>query len=100
MGTKRPSLGRIVWVRNVHGYETTGKPENDYPDYGQVDEIIVWEDEIFFILTELETLCFHNHFVAYEVERSDNKAVVLYHDLPWHGVLHVVQKNGKKFIVE
>ena len=57
-------------------------------------------DEKFFILTELETLYFHNHFMAYEVERSDNKAVVLHHDLPWHGVLHVVQKNGKKFIVE
>ncbi|XP_068678521.1 uncharacterized protein [Montipora capricornis] len=74
--------------------------ENDYPVYGQVDEIIVWEDEKFFILTELETLCFHNHFMAYEVERSDKKAVVLHHDLPWHGVLHVVKKNGKKFIVE
>ena len=74
--------------------------ENDYPVYGQVDEIIVWEDEKFFILTELETLCFHNHFMAYEAERSDNKAVVLHHDLPWHGVLHVVKKNGKKFIVE
>ena len=74
--------------------------ENNYPVYGQVDEIIVWEDEKFFILTELETLCFHNRFMAYEVERSDNKAVVLHYDLPWHGVLHVVKKNGKKFIVE
>ena len=74
--------------------------ENDYPVCGQVDEITVWEDEKFFILTELEALCFHNHFMAYEVERSDNKAVVLNHDLQWHGVLHVIQKNGKKFIVE
>ena len=39
--------------------------ENDYPVYGQVDEIVVWEDEKFFILTELETLCFHNHIMAY-----------------------------------
>ena len=42
----------------------------------------------FFILTELETLCFHDHgnhgIMAYEVGRSDNKAVVLHHDLPWH----------------
>ena len=30
--------------------------ENDYPVYGQVDEIIVWEDEKFFILTALATL--------------------------------------------
>ncbi|CAH3115461.1 unnamed protein product [Porites lobata] len=74
--------------------------ENDYPVYGQVDEIIVWEDEKFFILTELATLSFHHHFMAYEVERTDHKAVVLRHDLQWYGVLHIVQKNGKKFIVE
>ena len=37
---------------------------------------------------------------VYEVERTDYKAVVLCHDLPWYGVLHIVQKNGKKFIVE
>ena len=74
--------------------------ENYYPVYGQVDGIIVWEDERLFVLTELEALYFRSHFMAYEVERSDNKAVVLHHDLPWHGVLHVVKKNEKKFIVE
>ena len=37
--------------------------ENDYPVYGQVDEIIVWEDEKFFILTELATLSFHHHLI-------------------------------------
>ena len=30
----------------------------------------------------------------------NRKAVVLRHDLQWYGVLHIVQKNGKKFIVE
>ena len=73
---------------------------NDYPVYGQVDEIIVCEDEKFFILTELETISFYSHFVAYEVKRTDNSAVFFHHDLPWHGVLHFVPKNGKKFIVE
>ena len=38
--------------------------------------------------------------MAYEVERTDNRAVVLRYDLPWYGMLHVVQKNGKKFMVE
>ena len=41
--------------------------ENDYPVYGQVDEIIVWEDEQFLILTELATLSFDHHHMAYEV---------------------------------
>ena len=31
--------------------------------------------------------------MACEVERSDKKAVVLHHDLPWHGVLHVIKKK-------
>ena len=60
--------------------------ENDYPVYGQVDEIIVWEDEKFLILTELATLSFHNHFMAYEVERTDHKAfvcVMIYHGMEY-----------------
>ena len=73
---------------------------NDYPVSGQVDEIIVWEDDKFFILTELETISFHNHFMAYEVEITYNRAVVLRHDIPWHGVSRIVHENGKKFIVE
>ena len=59
--------------------------ENDYPVYGQVDEIIVWEDEKFFILTELATLSFDHHFMAYEVERTDHKAVVC--AMIYHGYL-------------
>lgn len=60
-------------------------------------EIIVWpEDEKFFILIELETISFHNHFMEYEVERTENRAVDLRHDL----LGHIIQKNGKKFIVE
>ena len=61
----------------------------DYPVYGQVDEIIVWvrQDDNFLFLTELETISFHNPFMAYEVEITDNRAVVLRHDIPWHGVL-------------
>ena len=69
---------------------------NDYPVYGQVAEIIVWEDEKFFILIELETISFHNRFMAYEVERTENRVVDLRHDL----LGHIIQKNGKKFIVE
>ena len=73
---------------------------NDYPIYGQVEEIIIWEDETFFITTELETLSFHKHFMAYEVERTDGRVVVLRSDLQWFGVLPVVLKNDKKFVVE
>ena len=59
-------------------------------------EIIVWEDEKFSILIELETISFHNHFMANEVERTENRAVDLRHDL----LGHIIQKNGKKFIVQ
>lgn len=55
-----------------------------------MDEIIVWEDEKFFILIEFEIFYFYNYFMVYEVERSDNKVVVLYYDLLWYGVVYVV----------
>ena len=59
------SLLRVKRVKRVGIHEIEYRPgrvlrlhemddlENDYPVYGQVDEIIVWEDEKFFILTEL-----------------------------------------------
>ena len=63
---------------------------------GKWMKLLLLKIKFFFILTELEAISFHNHFMAYEVERTDNKAVVLRHDLPWHGMLHIVQKNGKE----
>ena len=39
-------------------------------------EIIVWEDEKFFILIELETISFHNHFTANEVERTETEQLI------------------------
>ena len=47
--------------------------------YGQVDEIIVWEDEKVFVLTELETLSFHNQFMACKVEGTENRAAVCFY---------------------
>ena len=38
--------------------------------------------------------------MAYEVERTDRRVVVLRSDLQWFGVLPVVLKNDRKFIVE
>ena len=73
---------------------------NDYHVYGKVDENIFWEDEKFFILTEVETFFSQSIYGMYKVERTDNRPAVLCHDLPWHGLLHIVQKNGEKFILE
>ena len=38
--------------------------------------------------------------MAYEIERKDIRVVVSWINLPWYGVLNVILKNGKKFIVE
>lgn len=47
--------------------------------YGQLDKIIGWEDETFFVLTELETHSFHNQFMAYKVEGTDNRVAVCFY---------------------
>ena len=73
---------------------------HDFPIYGQTEEIIIWEDEKFFIATKLETLSFHKQYMAYEIEREDTRVVVSWINLPWYGVLNVILKNGKTFIVE
>lgn len=73
---------------------------HDFPIYGQVEELIIWEDEKFFIATKLETLSFHKQYMANEIEMEDTRVVVSWSNLPWHGVLNVLLKNGEKFIVE
>ena len=73
---------------------------HDFPIYGQVEEIIIWEDEKFFIVTKLEPLSFHKQYMAYEIEREDTRVVVSWINLPWYGVLNVILKNGKRFIVK
>lgn len=94
-------------VLRLHGMDDL---ENVYPVYDKWMRLLfgktrnlselnwiefIWT-EFIWILTELETLCFHNHFMVCEVERSDKKAVVFHHDLPWHGVLHVVKKKWQQ----
>ncbi|XP_028395767.1 uncharacterized protein LOC114519789 [Dendronephthya gigantea] len=74
--------------------------ERDYPCYGIVEEILIWEDGKFFVVKVLETIAFHHHFMSYEVNFTDKCAVVVLDNLPWHGVLNVVKKNAQMFVVE
>lgn len=73
---------------------------SDNPSYGKVEEIIIWEDEQFFILTVLRTSEFHQQFMAYEVLTINQKIVVLLINLSWKGALNIITKNAKYFIVE
>lgn len=74
--------------------------ERDYPSYGKVEEIVVWEDSKFFVVHVLETLAFHRHFMCYQVFPTNRKMVVVLQNLPWHGVLNILKKNGDLYIVE
>ena len=80
--------------------EMTLDANQDYPLFGEVEELLVWEDEKIFVVTVLDTVEFDSHYMAYQVNRSMRKEVRTYHDLPWHGVLHKVTKHGKHFIVD
>ena len=73
---------------------------NDFPVYGSIQEIIVWEDEKFFSLALLRTKSFHEHFMAYEVEVTEEKLLISYHNLSRHGCLHMIKKTGRDYIVE
>ena len=72
----------------------------DYPEYGRLDEVIIWEDEKFFVITVLITLSFSSQYMSYEVQPTEQQRVVLPNRLPWHGVLNFIKKEDKVFIVE
>ena len=72
----------------------------DYPCYGKVEEIIVWEDRNFFLVQVLNTLAFHKHFMCYEVIPTRERLVFVLQNLPWHGVLNIIKKSGNLYIVE
>lgn len=74
--------------------------ERDYPEYGQLDEVIIWEDAKYFVVTVFQTVSFCCQYMSYDVLPTEQKRVVIPNSLPWHGVLHIIKKAGKAFIVE
>jgi hypothetical protein len=40
----------------------------DYPEYGVLNEVIVWNDAKYFVITVLQTVLFWNHYMGYEVQ--------------------------------
>ena len=73
--------------------------ECDYPTYGRLEEIIVWNDEKFFVVVLCETLEFNSHLISYKIVTTEQKVVVCPQSLPWHGVLNIILKNGELFVV-
>lgn len=71
-----------------------------YSLFGEVAEILVWEDERIFVVNVLDTIEFDAQYMAYHVQQSAKKYVKTYHGLPWHGVLHKITRHGKHFIID
>ena len=71
----------------------------DYPTFGEVEEILVWEDEKMFIVAILEVIQSISQYMAYYVKLSEKEVVRTYHSLPYHGVLHIVTRHGKHYVV-
>lgn len=74
--------------------------ERDYPSYGKLQDIFIWEDEKFFVLILLKTVQFNHHLMSYKVLPTEQKIVMSPRSLPWHGVFNLVLKNGNLFVVE
>ena len=77
----------------------TTDASQDYPSFGEVEEILVWDDEKMFVVRVLDIVQFNTQYMAYCVRRSANKEVRTYHSLPWHGVLHKISKHDKLYVV-
>ena len=60
--------------------------ESDYPTYGKLEEIIIWDDEKFFVVVLCETVEFNAHFMSYKIVTNEQKVVVCPQSLSWHGV--------------
>ncbi len=74
--------------------------ERDYPSYGKLQDIFIWEDEKFFVLIVLKTVEFNSHLMSYKVLPTDQRIVIRPQSLTWHGLLNMVVKNGSFFVVE
>ena len=61
---------------------------------------LFWEDENFFVVSTLEVVEFVEHVMTYEVQRTERKEIWAYADLPWHGVLNIVTRASKYYVVE
>ena len=55
-----------------------------YSLFGEVAEILVWEDEKIFVVNVLDTIEFDAQYMAYQVQQSAKKYVKTYHGMGFY----------------
>ena len=56
-------LGCVLRLQEMDEFDA-----RDYPEYGVLNEVIVWNDAKYFVITVLQTVLFWNHYMGYEVQ--------------------------------
>ena len=74
--------------------------QNDFPTYGKVEEIIIWEEEKILLVEVLKTIEFCPLMMAYKVSPTHEISAIFTKNLPWPGVFNIINKNGGKMIVD
>ena len=82
---------RLECVLRIVDMDESG--ERDYPSYGKLEEILIWQDQKFFVLVLLKTIEFTAHLMSYKVLPTKQKLMV-------HGVMNMILKDGDLFVVE
>lgn len=75
------------------------KLSNEYPVFGRIKFITVNSaGEVWYMLKLFLTVCFNNHYHAYEVTNCDQYMYIQFNDLITHFPTHVRNISGAKYI--
>ena len=67
----------------------------DYPEYGRLDEVIVWNKAKYFVVNVFKIVSFWYHYMHYEAQPTHENRIVVPNELPWHWVFNLIKKEGK-----
>ena len=91
----------MEYRRVVRVAEVTLDSNQDYLMFGQIVEILVWEDEKIFVFTVLDTVMFDAHYIWHtKYKRVHKHLLEPTMTLQGHAVFDKILRHGKYYVVD
>ena len=71
--------------------------DEDYPNFGEVSHILVYEEAKYLVLKRYVTVDFSQHYFAYHIESSEDLMLLSICDLALHQVFHKYHVDSRSY---
>lgn len=78
--------------------------DDTFPLFGQITNVLTVDDDVFFVVNVMKTICFDDHYHAYEVEFLTIEKIIHidellhYHPIDVYTPISTIKENKKQFV--